>query len=290
MLGVPKWLFVSCLVVLVAAAIVAAGCGGGGDQSASELKVAVTESGKAASFDSPKEAEAGLVEVKLTNEGKAPHGLQLIRYTGDHTAEDVLKEVASESEKTPDWISAEGGIASAAPGETQTATLNLEEGNFVLVDATALFGEGGKPATAELKLTDGSTGDLPDTPATVVAADTGKDEYEWEISGLKTGKNEITFDSEGDDALHVVIAVPLKGKVPPLSQIKKDLGKESGPPPSYVDFREAQNTAVLDGGKSQTTQLDLKKPGKYLFFCPFTDRDGGKSHDQEGLLAIEEVQ
>ncbi len=37
---------------------------------------------------------------------------------------------------------------------------------------------------------------------------------------------------------------------------------------------------------SQTTELDLKKPGQYVFFCPLTDRDGGKPHDQEGLLKI----
>jgi uncharacterized cupredoxin-like copper-binding protein len=290
MLGLPKWLVVFVLSVIAVAAIAIAGCGGSDEGSATVLKVGVTEQGKSASFDAPKEAEGGLVEVKLTNEGKAPHGLQLIRYTGNHTAEEVLKEVASESEKTPDWIFGEGGIASVQPGETQAATLNLEDGNFVMVDATALFGEGGKPASAEIKLADGSSGDLPETSATVVAANPGEDEYEWEISGLKTGKNPITFKSEGEEALHVIIAVPLKGKVPPLSQIKKELGEENGPPPSYVDFENAQNSAVLDGGKSQTTELDLKKPGRYLFFCPFTDRDGGKPHDQEGLLTVEEVQ
>ena len=84
--------------------------------------------------------------------------------------------------------------------------------------------------------------------------------------------------------------MPLKGKVPPLSQIKEDISKESGPPPSYIEFEEAQSTAILDGGKSQTTTFDLKKPGKYIFFCPLTDRDGGKPHDQEGLLAVETVE
>ena len=46
-----------------------------------------------------------------------------------------------------------------------------------------------------------------------------------------------------------------------------------------------------DSGRrhSQTTTLDLKKPGQYIFFCPLTDRDGGKPHDQEGLLTVETV-
>jgi hypothetical protein len=290
MRGLPKWLVVIALSVVAAGAIVIAGCGGSDDESATVLKVGVTEKGKTASFDVPKEAEGGLVEVKLTNQGRAPHGLQLIRYSGGHSAEEVLKEISGESEETPDWIRAEGGIGSVNPGETQAATLNLEDGDFVLVDATAINEGGGKPATAEMKFTDGSSGDLPETPAEVVAAETGEDEYEWEVSGLKAGKNEITFDSQGDEALHLLIAVPLKGKVPPLSQIEKDISKE-GPPPSYIDFEGGvQSTAVIDGEKSQTTQLDLSKPGKYLLFCPLTDRDGGKPHDQEGLLAVEEVQ
>lgn len=101
--------------------------------------------------------------------------------------------------------------------------------------------------------------------------------------------NEITFDSKGRQADHPIIAVPLKGKVPPLSQIQKALGKEGAPPPPYVEPRGIQSSAVLEGGLSQTATLELKKPGKYLFFCPLTDRDGGKPHFEEGLIAVQTV-
>ncbi len=102
------------------------------------------------------------------------------------------------------------------------------------------------------------------------------------------GKNTITFNSKGKKAVHLMIAVPVKGKAPPISQIKKDLAS-NGPPPSYVDASEAQSTAIVDGGASQTTTIDLKKPGKYIFFCPLTDRDGGKPHFEEGLLKVQTV-
>jgi hypothetical protein len=264
------------------------GCGGSDETNPTPLKVGVTEQGKRTSFSVPKSAKGGLVTVTLTNEGKAPHGVQFVRYTGNHTAQETLKEVGGENEEIPKWIRGQGGIGSAAGGQSAKATLNLPAGNYVLVDA-ASFGEGGPPATAELKVTEGDEGDLPSTSGTVTAAETGHDKFEWEISGLKAGENEVTFNSEGDDSLHLIIAVPLKGKAPPVSQIKKDLASE-GPPPSYVDFEGAQSTAILDGGLSQTTTLDLKKPGQYLFFCPLTDRDGGKPHDQEGLLAVETVE
>lgn len=282
MLSSLKWR----IGVLVWASLVigAAGCGSSND-SPSLLKIGVSEEGKTASFQAPKSAEGGLVEVTLTNEGKAPHGVQFARYEDGHTSKEALEVISSESDKTPDWLRAEGGIGSVAGGQTGTATLNLEAGNFLIVDAAAF---GGKPATAEMKVTDGSEGDLPSTDATVVAEEKGEDEYAWDISGLKAGGGAVTFESEGDEAIHLIIAAPLKGKVPPLSQIKKEFASENGPPPAYLDFEAAQSTAVLDGGKSQTTSLNLK-PGRYLFFCPLSDRDGGKSHDQEGLLAIETV-
>lgn len=286
----PRWLLGIAGAFVLAAFTGIAGCGGGDEGEATPLRVGVTEQGKTTSFSLPESVKGGLVELTLTNEGQAPHGLQLIRYTGDHTAQDVLEEVSGESEKTPEWIRGEGGIGEVPGGETATASLNLESGNFVVVDAAALSGGRGKPATAELNVTDGESGSLPNTPAIVVAEETGEDQYAWDISGLKAGKNEVTFESEGEDAIHLIVAVPLKGKVPPESQIKEDLAAEQGPPPAYIDFETAQSTAVLDGGKSQTTPLELKEPGEYLFFCPLTDRDGGKSHDQEGLLAVEAIE
>jgi hypothetical protein len=277
----------STVLGLVALALVISGCGDSGSDEPTVLRIGVSEKGKTASFSVPKSTTGGLVEVKLTNEGKAPHGVQFVRYEDGHTAAEALELLEGESEKTPDWLRAEGGIGGVGGGESATATLNLEEGNFLISDA-ASFGE--KPATAELTVEGGSSGDLPDTEATVTAEETGEDKYAWDVANLTAGPTQITFDSEGDEAIHLIIAAPLKGKVPPLSQIKKEFGEEKeGPPPPYLDFEAAQSTAVLDGGKSQTAPLDLK-PGRYLFFCPLTDRDGGKSHDQEGLLSIETVE
>ncbi len=272
----------------VTGVVAIAGCGGSSSTEASKLSLSISEQGQAASFKAPKSAKGGLVDLSFSNKGKAPHGVQLVQYTGNHTADDALKVVGSNSDKTPEWVRAQGGTPAIPGGQTDTATLNLPEGNYVAVDSAVLGGgPGGPPATAEVKFTSGDTGDLPSTPATVKAAKAGKDKYAWDISGLKAGKNTITFDSEGSDALHFILAVPVKGKAPPLSKLKSDFAKAgSGPPPAYLDFQNTQGTAILDGDSSQTTSLELKKPGQYVFFCPLTDRDGGKTHDQEGLLKV----
>jgi hypothetical protein len=278
------------LAAIAVATAAIAGCGSSSTKP-STLSLKIGEQGKTAAFQAPASGKDGLVKVELTNEGKAPHGVQFIQYAAGHTMDDVLKQLGSNTNAIPDWVKLEGGIGSVGGGQMGTATVNLPEGNYVLVDAAALGGPGGggPPATAGIKLSGGSTGDLPSTSAQVTADTAGTDKWKWEISGLKAGSNQITFDSKGNDAVHLIIAAPIKGTAPPLSQIQKDLGS-NGPPPPYIDPSGFQSTAILDGGLSQTTTLDLKKPGQYLFFCPLTDRDGkGKSHDQEGLLTVQTV-
>jgi hypothetical protein len=277
------------LLGLIAAAVAGtaliAGCGSSSTKP-TKLSMSISEKGKAASFKLPKSAKGGLVELSFKNDGKAPHGVQLIQYTGNHTAKDVFKTIGSNSSKTPAWIRGQGGTDVVPGGQSSSATMNLPAGNYVVVDSASFGGPtSGPPATAELKLSSGSTGDLPSTPATVAAENPAKDKYKWNISGLKSGKNDVTFESKGKDAIHLILAVPVKGKAPPVSQIKKDLAS-NGPPPKWADFQNAQTSAVLDGGSSQTLSLNFSKPGQYVFFCPLSDRDGGKSHDQEGLLKV----
>jgi len=286
---------VLALVVAAAAtAAFAAGCGSSSSStttsSSATLSLKISEKGQAASYQAPKSAPGGLVTVNLANQGKAPHGVEFIQYTGGHSQADVLKQLGSNSNKIPTWIKLQGGIGSVPGGHTGTADVNLPSGNYVLADAAAFSGPsgGGPPATAPLKVTSGTAGSLPATPATVTAANPAKDKYKWQISGLKTGSNTVTFNSKGKEAVHLIFAVPVKGKAPPLSQIKKDLASH-GPPPPYVDAKNAQSTAILDGGTSQTTSLDLKQPGKYIFFCPLSDRDGGKPHFEEGLLKVQNI-
>jgi hypothetical protein len=277
------------LAAWAATAVAALAACGSSSTKPSSLSMSISEQGKKTTFTAPKSAKGGLVDLNVKNNGKAPHGVQLVQYTGDHSAADALKVIAAGSNKTPDWIRGQGGTPAIPGGQSDTATLNLAAGNYLVIDSAALGpSSGGPPATAEVKFTSGDTGDLPSTPATVIADEVGKDKFAWDISGLKSGKNQITFDSKGKDALHLIIAAPVKGKAPTLSKIKADLGS-GGPPPSYLDLNNAQSTAILDGGLSQTTTLDLKKPGQYVFFCPLTDRDGGKTHDQEGLLKTVDI-
>lgn len=290
-----------CVILLIlAVALLAAGCGSSKKSNGSTtaaavpatLALSISESGTSAKFTAPASTKGGLVTVRLANNGKKPHGAQLERITGGHTVQDAIKATSGESNKTPEWIHAEGGIGAANPGETAAATMNLPAGKYAVVDfaGTQEGPNAGPPAIAQMTVTPGASGPLSATGTTITAAAPAKDRYKWEISGpLKAGANEITFASKGKDALHHVAVLRVTADVP-LAKVVKDFQKENGPPPSYIDPSVQYATSVLDGGKSETTQLILTKPGKYIFVCHLTDHDGGKPHFAEGLITKVNVQ
>lgn len=283
----------SVVTAASAAAVVLAACGSSSSSSSSStattpkpntLALTISDKGKTSVYSGPTTTVGGLLQVKLTNKGKVPHGAQLVLLLGNHTPAQVIAGLGSGSNKTPSWARLEGGLGYANPGETATATDNVAAGKYVVFDVASLNGGGpGPPAYTALTVTAGTAGPLPATTASVTAANPGKDKYKWELSGLKAGANQITFNSKGTSALHLLTVVRLKGH-PTDAQIEKALSSNSNAPPSFVDTSApTPQTAILDGGKSQTTTLNLP-PGRYVFFCPLHDRDGGKPHFLEGLL------
>jgi hypothetical protein len=258
----------------------------GSTSSGSKFEVTVSETGKTAKYSVPSTVKGGLVTETLVNHGKAPHGGQLVRIEGNHTAQEALKVVGGNSDKTPDWVRGEGGVGGAAPGAPSEATVVLPPGKYLVGD----FGgpSEGKPGYAQFTVTAGKGGSLPSTPTTVTAANPGKDKYKWDISGdLKAGKNTITFDSKGKEAIHLIAAARVTGKHS-NAELVKAVGS-NGKPPSYLDQTSFVTSSVLDGGKSEVTSFDFRKPGRYVLFCPLTDREGGKSHEKEGLLTQVDV-
>jgi hypothetical protein len=282
------------ILAVVVASLALAACGSSSKSKSSStgaptpkptaLAISISESGKKASFNVPTSTKGGVVDLTFHNQGKQPHSAQLALLDGNHTAAQVLKTLNA-SKGPPAWVHLVGGASGVGPGQTGTATVALAAGNYVVVDFGGGPGGGnGPPATKMFKVTAGTAGPLPSTATTVTATAPAKDKYKWQINGpLRAGSNRLTFVSKGGpDAVHIIAAARLKGKVT-NAQIQKAL-KSNGPPPPFVDQSSFVSTSVLDRGRSEVTSLALQKPGEYVLFCPLTDRDGGKSHDQEGLV------
>jgi uncharacterized cupredoxin-like copper-binding protein len=255
------------------------GGGSSGGSTPAAFEVTVADAGKGQStVKAPKTVKAGLVEVSVQNSGKRPHDAQIIGVDGDRTAEDVKKVIDAEGGPLPQWLHGGGGVGTVAPGQSASATDLLEPGRYFVIDT-----DGG--GSAEFEVTgEASDAQLPSTDATITA-----NEYGFETTGLKTGKNEVTFENAGKE-LHHALAVPY-AKGATLAQVRKFATSDeepSGPPP--VDFENAVGTTVLDGGRSQVTELEFKKKGKYALVCFIQDRKGGPPHVVKGMIAEVEVQ
>src|SRR5205823_1119853 len=175
---------VGAMVALLATGAAVGGCGGGGAAKPTNLALSITEQGKAAKFTVPGSAKGGLTRVALTNSGKQPHGAQLILVTGGHTPAEAVKVLGTKNNnKTPTWMRAEGGVGTAPPGQSLSATVNLPKGTYAVID-TASLGNGGPssgapPTYTQLKLTGGKRGAIKRQPAHIIGTQTGKDHYAW---------------------------------------------------------------------------------------------------------------
>lgn len=252
-----------------------------GSSAGNTLTVSIAEQGKAAKYTLPKTAKGGLTTVKFTNDGKRPHEAQLLLVKGNHTAQDVGKVFSDQnSTDKAEWLRTRGGVGSVAPGQTGTAIVTLEPGHYLVADAS----QDGPPAFAELTVTAGENGSLPSTETKVTAAEAGKDKWRWDVSGpLKTGTQDVTFKSEGKEAIHFLGAVQLKPGADE-KQVLKSLGSKETE--KFVDGSTFTTSAILDGGKSQVMQFTLAKPGRWLLFCPLTDRGEKQEHDKQGLAKV----
>jgi hypothetical protein len=274
---------VIALAALAAVAMGLAACGSS-DKKTNPTKVTVTvaDAGKSTKYTIPASIDGGLVQLTVQNQAKAPHGAQLVKIEGNHSTAEVLKVVGSDSNKTPAWLRGLGGIGDAPPGGSANATMNLPEGNYVVVDSGGP-GSSGPPGYAKFAVKSGKDGDLPSTDTTITGANPSKDKYKWEVDGpVKTGDNQVKFVSKGDEAIHLMIAVRIKSGNPTNAQILK--GLESNGPPPFADLSTFSQSAVLDGGEEQVVPMSFAKPGKYVLFCPLSDRDGGKPHFKEGMF------
>jgi hypothetical protein len=245
--------------------------GGQADTPAGPARLTITETGQGLQVEGT--PAPGVTEVTLQNDGKKPATAQLIRVTGDETRKEVEKTYAGagEGDPIPEWFRADGGPGTTAPGDSSSVTLELEEGTYYAVndedkpDVSSAIEVSGDAADAELPETDGS----------VTAED-----YSFEASGLQAGDNQLTFENAGEEPHHVLALPIVAGST--FEDAERFLKTEKGKP--AVDFEKGAFSTVIDGGKSMVIDVALKK-GDYALVCFISDRAGGKSHFDKGMIS-----
>lgn len=256
----------------------------GDEEEAQTLTFTLSGKGKAAKIAVPESAEAGLAEITFRNGGKGDSDLQLIRVEGDRSPQEVVDGLgeAIKGQAFPEWFFAAGGVGPAAPGESHTVTQVLEPGTYYAFDTEGSEGPpNAKSAAAASFRVSGEESDAEvEADGTISAF-----EYGFEGDSLSSGATEILFENKGAQPHHIVYA-PLKGDAT-AEDIEEFFDKEKGPPP--FEEKETTNTAVIEGGESQLVTLELKS-GRYALLCFITDRQGGPSHAEKGMIGEVEVE
>jgi plastocyanin len=245
-------------------------------------------------YQGPQSITGGIVTFNFTNAGKQPHELQLAVVSGAQTQAQVVaaitKIIQGHGAVTPSWLKPAGGVGLTPPGATSTATVSLPPGQYYVVD-TQSPGQGGSAppfltqgAVAPLQVT--GTGSAAPVPAPTAAATVGDrpgDKFNFSVSGLKAGKNTLTFINNSKEDHHVTAIALKPGKT--LAEAKKVLAS-NGPPKGPVPFANQlpAQTPVLGGHTKELSQLTLS-PGNYVVLCFLADRNGkGKPHFLRGML------
>jgi hypothetical protein len=270
--------------LVLAAALLLAACGGDDGPETRSLEIRATEpSEDRYGIVGPDSIEAGLVEIQFTNSGKLEHEAQLLKIEDDHTTEEALRAFDGiiRGRPAPDWFLARGGVGTIRPGETATVTQRLEPGSYIFVDSGEPEGRNVEPhynqgAVSELTVTGEATdADLPDADATVNAS-----EYSFSATGLQAGKNKIAFRNVGGQWHHLVVSPIRPGST--IEDVRRFIRTEEGPAP--IGDTNTAETAVLDGGEAQLTEVDLR-PGRYAMMCFIPDRQGGPPHVVKGMVS-----
>jgi hypothetical protein len=82
-------------------------------------------------FAAPASIPAGLTTVRLVNQGKEMHHVQLVRLAEGHTVAELME--IGHDEPIPAWVTFVGGPNAHAPGAHSEATVQLEAGSYALV-------------------------------------------------------------------------------------------------------------------------------------------------------------
>ena len=111
-------------------------------------------------FSGPERIPGGLTTVRIVNEGRDLHHIQFLKLLQGKSAADFRAAIAADPSRLPSWVQYAGGPNAHLPGSQASATVNLTEGDYVLMCwipdkngvphvalgmQKALFVRGGKP-------------------------------------------------------------------------------------------------------------------------------------------------
>jgi hypothetical protein len=230
-------------------------------------------------FRGPDRIDAGLTTIEIHNHGKSLHHVQLVRMPPDKTIADFQTALKNNPPALPVWLEYVGGPNAVVPGETASATVHLEGGDYLLL--CLIPNEKGVPhlALGMLKpiLVEGSS--VKEVRQMVPALSITLVDFAFGVSqAIQSGPQTIHVTNKG--ALpHEVVVVRLAEDAS-IQDFAKFAEHQSGPPPGKPVGGMVGLSRGSDG--SFTTAFE---PGRYGLICFFPDAENGAPHFTRGMMS-----
>ena len=265
--------------VLLAAAVLlfaAAACGDDddSDDSAGDTLTALPTdldvTAQDYSFDVPATIKGGTIDMNYKNAGKEPHFAAFAKVADGKTFADAKAALSAPPSSTPpagpppftEWA----GAPTANPGGSGKQSFNLPAGTYALfcsIPSPDGVSHAAKGMVAEVTVTEGTPGDLPEAVGTI----TGTDFAYTALPELKAGSNVVKLRNDGKQ-LHEINLVELQpGKT--VADITEWAKSESGPPPAGFF-----SGVAVKPGEEGTTEIRLTAGSTYAFICAIPDTLG----------------
>jgi plastocyanin len=235
-------------------------------------------------FKLPAQMPAGWVDVTLHNSGKVGHQIAFAKL-GSTTLVAFKTAVSATDVKALKNVQFVGGPNNVEPGESVTATIHLEPGEYGV--ACFIPADDGKPhaahgmiGTVKVVQTADSVEDAPKVDGGSIALS----EFTFVPDASFTGTGTVEIKNVGTQLHELIIVKEAPGKT--LAQVKAFFLTPPGTPPPAgpPPFTSAGGVVGVGPGQKVYQQMALT-PGKYAFACFFPDPNKGDiPHALEGMF------
>lgn len=264
------------LTALVALGLVLTGCGATpAAVSIPQIVIKATDH----AFDAPAQVNAGLISVRLENNGQELHHAQFARLQDGKTMADLQAAFAQGEQAAIALLEFVGGPSVLDPGKSQEVVLDLKAGNYVLLcfiasaDGVSHLAKGMLKPIQVVAASGQAGAQAPKADLSIVLKDFG---FEMPAE-VKAGKQTWEIKNAGPQLHEMVIFKLAPGKT--MADIDAFFQSPAGPPP----FEAVGGMQALSVGKSAWLVLDLQ-PGNYVALCNVPDPESGKAHTELGMI------
>jgi hypothetical protein len=230
------------------------------------------------SFSGPDRLTAGLTTVRILNEGRDLHHIQFLKLLQGKSAADFRAAIAADQHHLPDWVQYAGGPNAHGESNSASATVNLIEGDYVLI--CWIPDKNGVPHVAlgmqkALSVRGGKPVRVPQPKPSIAITQV---DYQFILSRrVESGLQTIEVVNHGTQP-HEVVVVRLATGATVQDAIASFEPGASGPPRGEL---VSGITGIQKGVRMYFT--GEFEPGRYGLICFLPDTITGRPHFLHGM-------